>query len=153
MTQTYSSPTSNAGIAVPSAGCPDYEPANAIGLLSSAVSDLDSALFGITLYTAAGAIAFGSGGHGTASLKAGAVKAMTLAAPTAGLPSAGGQDGTRLTIIAEDAYAYTVTTPSNAINGSKHIATFGAAAGDNIEFIARNGVWWAVGTPNGVTLS
>jgi len=153
MTQSYSSPTGNAGIAVPSTGCPDYEPGNAIGLLSAAVNQLDSTLFGITKYTAAGAIAFGNGGSGIVVLKAGSAAAMTLAAPTAGLPSAGGQDGTRLVICAEDAYAYTVTTPSNSINGSKHIATFGAAVGDNIELFAHNGSWWQMGTPLGVTLS
>lgn len=153
MTQSYSTPTANAGIAVPSTGCPDYEPGNAIGLLAAALALLDAALFGITLYTAAGAIAFGNGGAGVASLKAGSAKAMTLANPTAGLPSAGGQDGTRLTIISEDAYAYTVTTGTNGINGSKHIATFGGAAGDSIELIARNGSWWQVGAANGVTLS
>ena len=153
MSQSYSSPTTNAGIALPSAGCPDYEAGNAVALLAAAVSQLDSSLFGITKYTAAGAIAFGNGGSGVAALKAGSAAAMTLANPVVGLPSAGGQDGTRLTIIAEDAFAYTVTTGTNGLNSSKHVATFAAAVGDNIELIAHSGSWWQVGTPLGVTLS
>lgn len=148
MPATQSSP--NLGLALPSSASPDYQPGSDIQLLASAIIALEAGLFGITKYTAAGAISLA---NGTAVLKAGSAAAMTLAAPTAGLPSAGGNDGQRLTIVALDAYAYTVTTPSNAINGSKHIGTFAGAVGDSIELVAYNGVWYVVGTQNGVTLS
>jgi hypothetical protein len=100
-------------------------------------------------YTAAGAIT----ALGNALLKAGSAAAMTLAAPIAGAQTAGGQDGATLTITAADAYAYTVTTPANAINGADDTATWGAAVGNNIQLIADSGVWYVFGTPRGVTLS
>jgi hypothetical protein len=76
----------------------------------------------------------------------------TLAAPTAGLPSAGGDDGKTLKLIATTAQAHVVTTPASALNGSLHIATWAAAIGNNLELTAFNGVWYKV-TATGVTLS
>ncbi len=104
------------------------------------VQAFDSA-FGAAEYTAAGAIAQK---EGYVFLKAGSAAAMTLVAPTAGAPSAAGDDGKEITIIAEDAFAYTVTTPANKINGAKHIATWTAAIGNGMTMIAFNGIWYAV---------
>lgn len=111
-------------------------------------SVLDSILSANT-YTAAGAI---TQKEGTVFLKAGSAAAMTLVAPTAGLPAAGGDDGRSLTIVSDDANAYTVTTPANGINGSKHVATWTAAEGNAIKLIAYNGAWLAT-MLNGVTLT
>ena len=78
--------------------------------------------------------------------------AYTLAPPVAGLPQNGGQDGNVLRIVTSTAFAHVVTTPANALNGSKHIATFTAAIGNGIELHAKGGVW-LVFQNNGVTLS
>ncbi|HLI64133.1 MAG TPA: hypothetical protein VKV05_12095 [Terriglobales bacterium] len=103
-------------------------------------SDVLEQALSASQYTAAGAIAEK---QGVVCLKAGAAAAMTLAAPTAGNPAAGGDDGKRLLILAEDAFAYTVTTPAGAINGTLHIATWTAGAGNSIELVAFGGVWYA----------
>ncbi len=81
---------------------------------------------------------------GTVFINAAGVDACTLASPVAGAPSAGGNDGCRLTIIDVGGHAHTVTTAANKINGNKHIATFNATVGSCIELIAWNGVWWVV---------
>jgi hypothetical protein len=98
----------------------------------------------------------GTGGAGVIGIVGGSVfitdsgvAALTLAQPVAGAPSAGGNDGQRLTIICTTAQAHTVTTAANGIKGSKHIITF-AAVGDSIELDAFNGVWYVVGTPTAV---
>jgi hypothetical protein len=78
--------------------------------------------------------------------------AWTLAAPTAGLPSAGGNDGQVLKLIATTSAAHTVTTPSSALNGSLHIATWTAGIGNCLELVAFGGVWYKL-TATGVTLS
>jgi hypothetical protein len=78
--------------------------------------------------------------------------ALTMAAPIAGAPSAGGQDGMTISFISTTAAAHTVTTPANKINGSLHIATFAAAIGNAITFRAFNGIWYST-TNVGVTLS
>jgi hypothetical protein len=94
----------------------------------------------------------GTGGAGVIGITSGVViitdsgaALLTLAAPTAGSPSAGGNDGQRLTIMSTTAQAHTVTTPSNKINGNKHVETF-ANLGDSCELVAYNGVWYVVGT-------
>lgn len=71
--------------------------------------------------------------------------ALTLAAPTSG-----SDDGKKLKIVCATAHAHTVTTPSNGLNGNHHIATF-AAAGDFLELVAYQGVWYGGGS--GATLS
>jgi hypothetical protein len=136
--------TSKLGLVLPASGNPDYGSGNASALLASAVAALETAVLGATKYTAAGAIAIAPG---KAVLQAGSAAAMTLAAPTAGT-----HDGLELTIVALDAFAYTVTTPSNGINGSKHIATWTAAAGNALKLTAWNGVWYAE-VLNGVALT
>jgi hypothetical protein len=89
------------------------------------------------------------------------VNAMTLALPKAGvygqvpsLSSLGepADDGKRLLVMATTPQLHTITTPTNGINGSKHIATWAAAIGNFIEFIAYNGVWYVTGNI-GVTLT
>jgi len=99
----------------------------------------------------------GTGGAGVVGITNGRViitdsgaALLTLAAPTAGDRSAGGNDGDRLEIISTTAQAHTVTTPSNKINGNKLTATFAAVA-DHIELIAYNGVWYVIN--NNTTLS
>jgi hypothetical protein len=92
-----------------------------------------------TVYTSAGAIA----PNGTAVLNTGTAGAMSLVVPPA---------GATLSIVAADANAYVVTTPANAITGSKHIATFAGAVGDYIQFASSAGVWTVVSS-NGVILT
>lgn len=94
--------------------------------------------FAVEHDTASGAIAIK---EGTVILDAASALAMTLVAPTAGLPNAGGDDGKILRIVAKTAHAHTVTTPSNKINGADDTATF-ANVGDAIELLAYNGVWY-----------
>lgn len=117
--------------------------------LQLAVQQDEAGVLGYAEYTAAGAIAPG----GVALLKTGAASAMTLAAPIAGSPALGGQDGYVLKIVALDAEAYVVTAPANAINGNKVTATFGGAVGDSIELVAFGGVWYTSGTALGVSLA
>ncbi len=90
--------------------------------------------------------------EGLSVITAGAAIALTLAAPTPGGPGIG-DDGKHLSFLSTTAFAHTVTTPANKINGSKLTATFAAAVDSNIEFIAYNGVWYVQNTPQGVTLT
>ena len=103
-----------------------------------------------TQYTAAGAI---NPGCGVAYLNGSSAQAMTLIAPKAGAPLLGGMDGMYLTVFDTVGKAHTITTPTNGINGSKHIATYNGTVASNITFVAIGGVWWVVGTQVGVTLS
>jgi hypothetical protein len=90
--------------------------------------------------------------QGVFHITKGSAAAYTLAAPVAGLPVNGGQDGQVLRIVSGTAFAHTVTTPSNKLNGNKAIATFAAAVGNGIELHAKGGVW-LVFVNNGVTLT
>lgn len=137
--------TAKLGLVLPTTGNPDYESGNGLAQLATALSSLESNLLGCAVYTAAGAIAKA---HGAAILKAGSAAAMTLAAPVAGT-----DDGLTLTIIAVDAFAYTVTTPANKLNGSLHVATWTAAIGNSIRLVAYNGGWYTAETPQGVALT
>lgn len=103
-----------------------------------------------TKHVGAGAVA---PTEGLAVLNTGAASAMTLVAPLPGAQAAGGQDGLILTIQAIDAFAYTVTTPGNAVNGNKHILTWTAAIGNSIILQAYNGVWYTSATERGVTIT
>jgi hypothetical protein len=82
----------------------------------------------------------------------GSAAAYTLRAPVAGLPNAGGEDGTVLRIVSASAFAHVVTTPSNKLNGNKATATFAAAVGNGIELHAKGGIWLVL-VNNGITLS
>lgn len=75
----------------------------------------------------------------------------TLALPTAGLPSAGGDDGKILTIVSTTAQAHTVTTPAAGINGVSTTLTFQAAIGNAIQLMANNGTWLAINYVNDTT--
>ena len=123
---------------------PDYNAEN-----SGAIANFDRA-FGVQYAsTATGAIAIK---EGTVFLTYAGAAAFTLAAPIAGLQSAGGDDGRELTIIDPGGHAHTVTTPSNGINGNKHVATWGGTAAQFGTFIAYNGEW-LLAAQSGVTLS
>ena len=105
--------------------------------------------YAVVPLSASGAI---SASQGFCPITASGVAALTLAAPTAGLPSAGGNDGQVIRIFDTGGHAHTVTTPSNGINGNKHIITFGGAVPNFIELLAYNGVWYVLAS-SGVTLS
>ena len=106
--------------------------------------------FGTEVDAASGAIALK---EGYVFITDASAAAMTLALPTAGLPSAGGDDGRVLVIQNTTTGAHTVTTPSNGINGNTHVATMSGAVTDSLELVAYNGKWRTVGTPSGITLS
>lgn len=100
------------------------------------------------VYAADGAIS----AIGSAIITKGSAAALTLAAPIAGAPSTGGMDGMQLEVMSTTAFAHTVTTPSNKISGTLHIATFANAVANYIRFRAYNGIWYPNGNLN-VTLS
>jgi hypothetical protein len=81
-----------------------------------------------------------------------AAATLTIGTAIPGNPSNGGHDGLLLLILGVSAFAHTVTTPTNGINGNKHIATFGAAAGNYLNLVAFNGSWFAL-SQLGVTIS
>jgi len=121
---------------------PDYNPNG------GAVQNFDLA-FGVQYALASGAITIK---EGTVFLTKAGVAAMTLAVPTAGLQSAGGDDGRELVVIDTTGHAHTVTTPASGIDGADHIATFGGTVGQFGTFIAYNGAWY-LAAQSGVTLS
>ena len=81
---------------------------------------------------------------GTVFITKAGIAAMTLALPTAGTPDAGGDDGKTLTIVSTTANAHTVTTPTNGIDGSLHIATFSGTLPNVLELKAYQGTWYSV---------
>ncbi len=88
--------------------------------------------------------------EGVVHITKGTACAATLAAPIDVV-----DDGKRLAIISETAAAHTVTqTTPGFSNGStaSDVATFTAAVGNNIEFVARGGIWWPIGVATNVTL-
>jgi len=140
-------PTANRGFSKVPTNSPDYEATGPWVGNNAALDALDAAL-GVEVDAASGAIAIK---EGTVLITKGSAAAMTLAAPTAGLPSAGtpGDDGKVLRIVGTTAFAHTVTAPANKINGTKHLFTF-ANAGDSCILVAYNGVWYSVATPTAV---
>lgn len=89
---------------------------------------------------------------GTSFIESSGIDATTLAAPVAGPPSAGGNDGLDITIVDVGGHAHTVTTPANAIVPAHHVVTFGGTAGSFITLLARNGKWYPQ-AQSGVTIS
>ena len=92
--------------------------------------------------------------YSTYVLTKGSAAAIVLPAPTAGKPSAGGQDGFQIKFIAGSAQAHVVTQTTPGFNGGGSgvdVATFGGALGDNLVLEAYNGAWYTVSTRN-VTL-
>jgi hypothetical protein len=141
--------SANLGITTVGTNHPDFQsaaPTALASIVNGAINALDG-MGNVEVHSTAGAI---TSTGGKVVITAGTAIALTLAAPVAGLPSAAGNDGQRLTILTTTTAAHTVTTPANAINGSKHVATF-AAAGNAVELLAYQGVWYAV--TNTTTLS
>lgn len=89
---------------------------------------------------------------GTSYIESAGVDACTLAAPVAGDPSAGGNDGLDITIIDNGGHAHTVTAPANAIIPAHHLITFNATRGSFVTLVARNGVWLVLASA-GVTIT
>lgn len=90
---------------------------------------------------------------GVAIITKGSAAALTLAAPTAGLPTAGGDDGRQLNIVSTTAFAHQITCPANKINGNKLSATLAAAAGSAVKLVAYQGVWYLAENEGTVTLA
>src|ERR1700676_60534 len=112
MAQTKS--TVQLGMVVPDVNCPDAQPGGPVALLVAALVALDARFAAEEVDGSSAAIGINSG---VVYITKAGVAAMTLAAPTAGLPAAGGNDGQELTIVSTTANAHTVTTPANKING------------------------------------
>lgn len=88
---------------------------------------------------------------GNTQINAAGVDAMTLVAPKAGDQPAG-DDGKTIFVVDLNGAAHTITTPTNAIINSKHIATFNGTVGSNITLRAMGGLWVPIAV-SGVTLS
>jgi hypothetical protein len=89
---------------------------------------------------------------GVVFITKGSAAALTLAAPTAGDPGAGGDDGKELIIVSTTAFAHTVTVATagfNDLGAAGDVCTFTAAKGNGIRLIAYGGDWWVVGNING----
>ncbi len=95
-------------------------------------------------------------GDGTVSIKSGTVflqkgsaAAITLSPPVAGAQSAGGDDGKRITVFSETAFAHVVTC-SQGFNrkGASGTATATAAANNQFTVEARNGQYNVIGALN-----
>jgi hypothetical protein len=89
---------------------------------------------------------------GTSFIETAGVDATTLAAPAAGAPSAGGNDGLTITIVDNSGHAHTVTCPANAITPAHHLVTFNGTQGSFVELLARNGKWIPTAS-SGVTIT
>lgn len=92
---------------------------------------------------------------GSVFITKGSAAALTLAAPTAGEPNRGGDDGKLLEIVSTTAFAHTVTQTSPGFNNngaSSDVGTFAAAKGNGLTLRAYNGAWYVIGNI-GVTLA
>jgi plastocyanin len=88
----------------------------------------------IQVYSASGAVTIEDQ---TAVITKGSAAALTLAAPA---PTV--HDGVTITFVSTGAFAHTITAPSNAIDGTHHLVTFGASAGNSVTLVAYQGVWY-----------
>jgi hypothetical protein len=113
---------------------------------------VDQELAGTEIHSATGAGVISST-HGKVFITAAGVAALTLAAPVAGSPANGGNDGQELKVIDTSGHAHTITTPASGINGVHHIATSGGTAGDAITFTAYNGAWYCNPAGTNFTIS
>jgi hypothetical protein len=145
---TTSTLSANRGLFLIGTNNPEYNAKGFMADLNSTINSVDS-LCGVENEVASGAIGIKEGL--SAITKAG-IAVMTLAAPNAGLPAAGGDDNKELTIKSTTAFAHTITTPANKINGSKLTITFGGAVTDYVQLVAFGGVWYTLGS-SGATLS
>jgi hypothetical protein len=142
------STTTSRGFTKRATNSPDYTTES-----SARNTDFDSidAALGFKAYSASGAIDIK---EGTAVLTKAGVGVMTLAAPTAGAPAAGGDDGKVLRVISATAQAHTLTQSSDGFNAGgsgSDVGTFGGAIGDGIVLVAYNAKWLVVSKTN-VTL-
>lgn len=96
----------------------------------------------VTAYAADGAIAF-TNPQNVAKLTKGSAGAYTLAAPTAA------QEGYRLLILCQSAYAHVVTATNllddGVTGGAKDTATMAAFVGASLDLIAVDAKWHVVG--------
>lgn len=96
----------------------------------------------ITAYASDGAIAF-TNPYNVAKLTKGSAGAYTLAAPSSS------QEGYRLLILCQSAYAHVITATNllddGVTGGAKDTATFAAFVGSALELIAVNSKWHVVG--------
>lgn len=103
----------------------------------------------ITAYASDGAISFANPIN-YAKLTKGSAGAYTLAAPTSA------QEGYRLTILGQSAYAHVVTATDllddGVTGGAKDTATFGAFVGASLDLVAIN-LKWHVISKNVVTIA
>ena len=101
----------------------------------------------VTTITGDGAITIASG---VVKLTKGSAAAITLAAPTSG------QEGTRITVISNTAFAHVITATGlnddGVVGGSKNTATFAAFAGAAITLVAI-GLKWSVESLKVVTVA
>lgn len=143
--------TTNLGLVNVGANHPEFESASSSlsSIINAALTAVDTAIGNVEVKSGDGAIA---STQGTVFITKATAAALTLAAPVAGLPAAGGNDGQTLTIISTTAAAHVVTLPANKLNGNKTTSTFGAAAGNSIQLRAQNGVWYSAAN-NGTTLA
>lgn len=106
-------------------------------------------LLSIKTYATDSAITF-TEGLNVAKLTKGSAGAYTLAAPTAI------QEGTRLLLLCQSAFAHVVTATDllddGVTGGAKDTATFGAFVGSSLDLIAINLKWHVVGK-NVVTIA
>lgn len=93
---------------------------------------------------------------GIVMITKGTAAALTLAAPTAGAPENGGDDGKILVIDSTTAAAHTVTVEGGlrGAGAGADVGTFGAAIGNGVALYAYNGAWYPVpGTNLNVTFA
>jgi hypothetical protein len=77
---------------------------------------------------------------------------LTLAAPTAGLPSAGGNDGQMLRVVATTTAAtHVITIPATKLNGNKTTISM-TTAGQGAHLMAYSGIWWTLAN-NGAVIA
>lgn len=149
-----STPSTNRGFKKVSSSSPDY-----VGVsggpwkdIGDTIDAIDAAL-GVEIRTT-DTLAPIVSKEGTVILAKSSAGAWTLAAPTAGLPSAGGDDGKVLRLVAGTAQAHTVTQTTPGINNggsASDVATYAGAIGNTMELVAYNGEWLATQL-KGVTL-
>jgi hypothetical protein len=111
------------------------------------VDDQQEAVTAPVLYAASGAIALPTLPFTDVLITKAGVAVMTLALPTTVV-----DDGKRIRITSNTAFAHTVTTPASGFNGATHIATFAAAVSNNVLLEAQGGTWNVIEN-QGVTLS
>jgi len=89
---------------------------------------------------------------GLAILNSGSADACTLATPTAGPKSTGGDDGKILRVLDVSGHAHTITTSANKIVPSHDTLTFNGTKGSYVDLLAYNGLWYVLDS-TGVTAS